>query len=197
MRQLIWCIPAFAFVLIILPANNLQSENTATMARNTRLSNMPELPLGVDSPVDINAPYGCNLKVYMVEIESRYKDNTNYYHYDFGFLDFALDTMLNLGYQETFQQTKTWDARAAGFASDKDSIYVTPENMMAIAVLFNNEVAGVNYSDPVYYFDSLGAPFDIHNVDACAAATDGNPGYDTAYGSTTHTVFVEDATAFE
>ncbi len=137
--------------------------------------------------------YNCNLKVYMVEKESRWKDYTNYYHYERGFLDFAFDTLLSLPYHQTYQQTKIWDARAAGWAGDADSTYIRENNMMAIAVLFNSESDGVNHSDP-YYDDPQGAPFTIYPVDASAEAMSGVPGYDTAYGSSTHTVFIEEGT---
>lgn len=195
-KCLAWCIPAFFIVGIVLATDSPRPENMTVIERVVG-ENIVADPAGdLNATAGFDVPYSCNLKVYMVEIESRYKDNTNYYRYDYGLLDFAFDTVLNLGYEETFQQTKIWDAKAAGFASNADSIFVTQENMMAIAVVFNEVPDGVNYSDPWRDYHPLGAPFDIHNVDACAAATHGSPGYDTAYGSSTHTVFVEEGTAY-
>jgi hypothetical protein len=140
---------------------------------------------------EANANYNCNLKVYMVEQESRWTDYTNYYHYDYGFLDFSFDTALSLAYLETYQETKIWDAQAAGWAN---ATYVTQQNMMAIAVMFNSEIDGTGISDPLYE-NPDGRPFDIHLVDACASATHGHPGWDTAIGTSTHTVFIEESTS--
>jgi len=196
MHYLAWCIPAFFIVGIVLAVDNPRPQNMTVIDRAVGEDYMAEPAGSLNTINGADMPYSCNLKVYMVEQESRYMDNTYYYHYDFGLLDFAFDTVLNLTYEETFQQTKIWDARAAGFIRNADSAYVTQENMMAIAVLFNSEDGGTGLSDPWFEYHAQGAPYTVHNVDACAAATDGNPGYDTAYGSTTHTVFVEEGTAY-
>ena len=126
--------------------------------------------------------YNCWLRVFVVEPHSRWTDNTGYYHYDFGFLDFGLDTSLSLAYQESFESTRNWTC-PTGLGS------ISEDNIMVIAVLFNKESSGVNYSDP-----PSGAAFNIYGADAAASATPGVPGYDTAYGNSTHTVFLEEAT---
>jgi len=195
-KYLAWCLPGFFIVGMVLAADGPRPEKMTVIERAVGENIAVDPADNVNSTAGINTPYSCNLKVYMTEIESRYKDNTNYYHYDYGLLAFAFDTVLNLGFDETFQQTKIWDAKAAGFANNGDSIYVTQENMMAIAVLFNSEDGGTGYSDPSRTYDPLGGPYTIHDVDACAAATHGHPGYDTAYGTSTHTVFVEEGTTY-
>lgn len=127
--------------------------------------------------------YNCQLRIYVVEPTSRWTDNTGYFHYEFGFLDFGIDTALSLGYQESYETTRSWTC-PSGLVS------IDSANIMVIAVVFNQENGGTNYSDP-----PSGAPFTIHAADAAAAAIPGVPGYDTAYGGSTHTVFLEEATA--
>jgi hypothetical protein len=181
---------------LTLPISSASTSDSFDFSRATAVENY-DLPESSSTHLTLSADsrgnYNGNLKVYMVEKESRWKDYTNYYHYERGFLDFAFDTVLSLPYHQTYQQTKIWDARAAGWASDADSVYIRENNMMAIAVLFNSESDGINHSDP-YYDDPEGAPFTIYPVDASAEATPGLPGYDTAYGSSTHTVFIEEGT---
>jgi hypothetical protein len=135
------------------------------------------------------ATYDCALKVYMVEQESRWKDATGK-RFENALLSFAFDTTLSLAYEETFSQTKTYDISATGWVvNTPDSIFVREDNMKAIAVLFNSAVSGVGDSDPY----APVAPFNIHYVDASAAAMSGSPGWDTAVGTSTHTMFVEEA----
>lgn len=129
------------------------------------------------------ANYNCRLRIFVVEPTSRWTDNTGYFHYEFGFLDFGIDTALSLAYQESYETTRSWTC-PSGLVS------IDSANIMVIAVVFNQENGGTNYSDP-----PSGAPFTIHAADAAAAAIPGVPGYDTAYGASTHTVFLEEATA--
>ncbi len=131
---------------------------------------------------DSRANYNCWLRVYMVEPKSRWTDYSNYYYYDFGFLDFGLDTALSLPYQGTYQTTRTWTPPVAVGTIDSS-------NIMVMAALFNQEDGGTNYSNP-----PSADPFTIHAANAAAAAIPGVPGYDTAFGPSTHTVFVEEAT---
>jgi hypothetical protein len=124
--------------------------------------------------------YNAYLRVFIVELTSIKYHDANGVPYDFAFRDFGLDTLLSLPYLGTFQTTKTWHP--------SDS--VLENNVMVIAVLFNAENCGTGYSDPPY-----GLPFTIHFADAAAQATPGHPGYDTAFGTYTHTVFLEEATS--
>ena len=130
------------------------------------------------------AKSGYKLKVYIVEPVSRWMDNSGYYRWDFGFLDFLHDTTLSMGYLETFQQTRSWHGSDHGFLDTS----IHEDNIMAIAVVFDTNIAGVNYSDP-----PGGQAYFIYNVLAAAGAKPGIPGYDTAWGGSTHTVFVEEA----
>jgi len=115
------------------------------------------------------ALYNCELKVFMVEMESRYKDSQQK-RYGNGFISFAIDTSVSLAYQETCEVTKIYDLGITGFViNNPDSIWVNQTNMKAIAVVYNSESGGTGISDP-YYNDPQGAPFTIHFADACAGA---------------------------
>jgi hypothetical protein len=148
----------------------------------------------VNSGDDSRARYDCDLRVFMVEQESRWKDSQQK-RYGNGFISFAFDTSLSLAYQETYQETKVYDLGITGFViNNPDSIWVNQYNMKAIAVVYNAESGGTGISDP-YYDHPQGSPFTIHTGDACAAATDGNPGSNIAVGNSTHTVFIEEGTS--
>ncbi len=154
----------------------------ATPVENSDLSSGAPIAAAVQS-ADSRANYNCWLRVFVVEPESRWADNTGYYYYDFGFLDFGIDTALSLPYLGSYQTTRTWTC-PLGLG------HIDSSNIMVMAVLFNQESGGTNYSDP-----PASSPFTIHAADAAASAIPGVPGYDTAYGASTHTVFIEEATA--
>jgi len=124
--------------------------------------------------------YNAFLRIYVVELTSlTYYDN-NGLPYDFALANFGLDSAVSIPYLDTHQITKTVHHGSV----------IAANNVMVIAVLFNAASGGTNYSDP-----PLGAPFTIHYVDAAAKATPDHPGWDTAYGVYTHTVFLEEATS--
>jgi hypothetical protein len=136
---------------------------------------------------DGRAPYFCQLKVYVVEPVSRYRDNAGH-NYEFGFLDFAIDTALNLEYQVPFNKTVSWDPALNGI---DDPIY--SDNIKVIAVIFNHMEGFPQYSYIVPGYP-LGDPFTAYHADACAAAEPGETGYNEVAGGYTHTVFLEEAT---
>ncbi len=133
--------------------------------------------------------YNCQLRVYVSEPLSRWKDYTDYYYYEHAFLGFGIDTTLSIAYQETVTVTRTWDVSQNTLISD-----ISNSNIEVFAVLFNSEDGGTGISDPLYE-DPWGAPFTIHNVDAAAHATPGNPGSDGPSANSTHTVFIEEGTS--
>jgi len=172
----------------ILPdnASRFSEDNAAVVISPVEDQSSPE--------TRIHPPYSGDLRVFMCEITSRWKSSDGQ-NYGNGFLSFAFDTTLSLEYLETYQETKVYDISWTGWvANNPDSIFVREDNMKAIAVLYNSESSGTGISDP-YYEDPQGRPFAIHCVDACASATHGNPGWDTAYGDYTHTVFIEESTS--
>jgi type II secretory pathway pseudopilin PulG len=126
--------------------------------------------------------YTGTIRVYVSEPTGRWRDDTNR-NYEHAFLDFALTTPVSVAYQDTYQQTVTWDAAAEGFTA------ITEENIEVFAVLFNS-AGHTMYSNP-----PTGAPFTAHDVDATCCARPGETGSDTAYGAYTHTVFIEEGSA--
>ena len=121
------------------------------------------------------------LRVYIVEPVSRWNDY-NYYPYVNGFLDFAYNQSVSIPYEDSITITQTWTAPTAFHD-------ITEGNIAAIAAISNTD-NHTNYSDP-----PSGAAFTAHYVDACAFAAAGQTTSDTAYGSYTHTVLVEEGTA--
>ncbi|HDS01033.1 MAG TPA: hypothetical protein ENO22_13610 [candidate division Zixibacteria bacterium] len=131
------------------------------------------------------ALYACQLKVYVVEPVSRYRDYGGH-NYEFGFLDFAIDTALNLDYQVPFNKTATWDPAQNGIGT------IDGSNIMVIAVIFNH-MEGFPQFSYIYQGDT-GDPFTAYLADACAAAIPGQTGYNETTGGYTHTVFLEECT---
>lgn len=177
---------------IALTADEAGRDLATRLARDTG-DESPAIAAPVNAENQSRAVYNCDLRVFMVEKESRYKDSQGK-PYGNGLISFAFDTSLSLAYQETYQETKLYDLGITGFViNNPDSIFVNQDNMKAIAAVYNSEYGGTGISDP-YYNDPQGAPFTIHFADACAGATHGNPGADVADGNTTHTVFIEEGT---
>ena len=105
-----------------------------------------------------NEIYEGNLKIYIVEPISRWKDrNGNPYH--FGFLDFAFDEDVVIQKDGQLQKSKIWNASEAGYPD------VERNNIMAIAVVFSKD-AHIKYSDP----PTNNHKFNAYYVDAVAVA---------------------------
>jgi thiol-disulfide isomerase/thioredoxin len=120
--------------------------------------------------------YEGHLRVYVVEIESRWKmENRRPYHY--ALLDFAYNDDLSITYLDTFEETINWQGD------------VEEDNVIIMAAVFNPESHN-KYADPPF-----GRPFNAHYVDAAAGATPGNSGSNTVNEEFTHTVFCEEGTA--
>lgn len=183
------CIIVVAAGTSVLAAD--RSDDTDASSPGSRFVTPPVIidngirePMAVPSAAPLSrGNHNCDLRVYIVEPVSRWKDYSNT-NYEFGFLDFGMDTSLSLAYQETFQTTRAWHS-PLGIGD------VASDNIMVIAAIFSQEDGGTNYSDTL---PVQGYPFTIHTADAAATATPGNPGWDTAYGGFTHTVFIEKAT---
>ena len=179
----------FAAGIAIAASQTIRDIVSPLPASTSQLSN----DLGFSKPVSgdktPDGNYNCRLRVYVAEPLSRWKDYTNYYYYEHGFLGFGIDTSLSIAYQETVNITRTWDVSQNPLIND-----ISGTNIEVFAVLFNSDSAGINYSDPLFE-DPYGAPFTIHYVDATAHATPGNPGSDAPSANSTHAVFVEEGTS--
>jgi hypothetical protein len=120
-------------------------------------------------------PYNGRLRIYAVEIESRYNMyNGEPYHY--ALIDMPYDENLSLDYLETFEESFNWQGD------------VMPNNLIIIAAVFNPE-ANTNYANP-----PIGAPFNAYYVDAAAGTTPGSTSSNTVTEDFTHTVFIEKGT---
>ncbi|MEZ5359320.1 MAG: hypothetical protein R3F48_10880 [Candidatus Zixiibacteriota bacterium] len=127
--------------------------------------------------------YSGHVRVYIIEPESRYYDY-DFYNYENGFLDFAIDQSVTIPYQDSVVITQVWDGIAAGFGD------VTEDNIAAIAAVCNSTGHPSN-ADP---WDET-APFTAYYNDASAYAEAGATGYDVAEGGFTHTVLLEEGSA--
>ena len=120
--------------------------------------------------------YQGQLRVYIVEIQSRWKME-NRQHYQYALYDFAYDDPVSIRYQETYEHRVNWKGD------------VEEDNVIVMAALFNLE-AHTGYAVP-----PDDRPFTAHYVDAAAAAIPGETGFNTKNEEFTHTVLVEKGTA--
>ncbi len=118
----------------------------------------------IDVSVDNNeaSTYGGHIRVYITEIES----SMGWYDtagdlYTFPLLDFAFNEPLSIPAGGTWSDSTNWDGSANGFPT------ITKDNIMVIAVVFNDE-KHLGYSYP-----PSSNPFDAYYVDETAAATPG------------------------
>jgi hypothetical protein len=138
---------------------------------------------GYLSSTSANAPsYDGRIRVYLVEPTSRWQNDWGE-PYHFGFLDWALDSVVSISESDTVDIVSDWYAPDHGFSS------ISEDNIMAIAAAFNSE----GHPRYAYPSDSLN-PFTAYYVDAAAGATPGNPGSNRVSSSFTHTVLVEEGT---
>ena len=125
--------------------------------------------------------FDCLVRVFVVEPISRYDDNVGF-DFHFGLLDIAVDEQVTLENQTPYTNSLVWDGSAAGFGD------ITENNIMVIAVVSTAD-SYTGYSDP-----PVNGPFDVHEVQATAAAYPGETGLEDASGGYTHTVFLIEGT---
>ena len=126
--------------------------------------------------------YNGYLRVYIVEPVSRWNNYDNEpYHY--GFLDFAFNDIISLDYQDTYQDTITWNPSQEGFSD------IEEENIMVMAAVFNPKI-DIAYSNPPFQ-----GKFETHFVDAATGVLPGETNSNVVTENFTHTVFVEEGTA--
>ena len=127
------------------------------------------------------------LIIYIVEPDSRWQTYTAGQYYHNGFIGFAYDSTFDLtAAGGTLDRTISWHPISA--YND-----ITPDNLMAIAVLYDQSTyvstcCDTNVSTCAYYFNA-------YYSDACAAATVGEEWFNTVNDNFTHTVFIEEGTA--
>ncbi len=119
--------------------------------------------------------YGGQIRVYITEPRSVWRNyDGDPYHY--GFVDFAMDETLSIGYQETYENTIVYDG------------HVSQNNVFVIAAVFNP------VSEEKYAYPPFQNPFNAHFVDAAAGSEPGETGHNTVNENFTHTVFIEEGT---
>ena len=124
------------------------------------------------------ADYTGTVRIFMVEPVSQWTDG-NGDPYGFGFLDFALESEIDLKDYDVYEQTVTWNASLAGFENLSES------NIMAMVAVFNSDSVETDAFRGYEYM------FWAHYVDAAAAARPGEVGLNSTDSSFTHTVWVE------
>lgn len=123
--------------------------------------------------------YSGTIHVFVTEIEGRWEDADDQI-FPYAFLSFALQEPFSLGENDSLTWEVQWDGNLYGFGNVQES------NLKVVAAVFN-AASYTNYSDP-----PSGAPFAVHEIDACAAATCGTTGYNVAPTGFTHTVLVQE-----
>ncbi len=118
------------------------------------------------------AIYSGHLRIYIVEIESRWIMN-NDKPYEYAFYDYAFDEPIEIQYLQTYDNTVHWQGD------------IEEDNMLIVASIFN-EGSQRKYSDP-----PSGRPFDAYYVDACAGVTPGKTECNVKIENFSHTVFCE------
>ena len=150
--------------------------------RNGTASTTTTLTVSMPLSYSSMMAYPGMLRVYIVEPVSRWNNyDGDPYHY--GFLDFAVEEELAIPFGETVERQITWNPSDAGYSD------VSPDNIMAIAVVFNPQPREGKAYPP------FRNPFDAHYVDAAAAVRPGETDQNENNGQFTHTVFVEEGTA--
>jgi thiol-disulfide isomerase/thioredoxin len=124
----------------------------------------------------LGSEYKGHLRIYIVEIESRWKME-NRAPYKYAFFDFAFNDAIRIPYLESYEDTIIWNGD------------IEQDNIIILAAVFNNE-ANKNYADPPF-----GRPFNAYYVDAAAGALIGETGDNVKNDEFTHTVFCEVGTA--
>jgi len=101
--------------------------------------------------------YEGRMRAYVVEPVSRWNDDDgNPYH--FGFMGFAINETVSLGYGMTYTSEAVWDGASYGYSD------ISPDNLMVIAVVFNGDITQGYANPPSEY------PFDAHYADQAIAA---------------------------
>jgi len=124
--------------------------------------------------------YTGTLRVYVVEIESRYLDASGQPYHN-ATLSIPLTQEFSLDTDELLTFTIEYDGRP-WFAD------IEPDDIMMMAVVSNSD-STIGYSYP-----PDGNPYYIHNVDAAAGGTPLAAGMNEARGTFTHTVFIDETT---
>ncbi len=132
--------------------------------------------------------YDGTLRVYVTELVGRWNnpDNDAYHN---AFLAFAIREEFSLSSSDTLTWYTVWDGHDYFDDSGQSFGDLEEDNVKVIAAVFDAD-GYTGYSDPPDTF----CDFTVNEVDACAGATCGSPGYNMVNADFTHTVLEEDGT---
>ncbi|MDD4050445.1 MAG: hypothetical protein PHR28_00920 [candidate division Zixibacteria bacterium] len=171
-------------ICIILTAPVLAAESVRVCRDATSVSTDDDMLITPPAVTkDAKANYDGTLRIHVIEPTSRWEDY-DYKKYENAFLSSLLDTAISVPYQGTVNITKVWNGSTFGFGD------VTEGNIAVIAAIYEPE-GHLAYSHP----ETNGNPYYAHYVDAAAKATPGHPGSDTTTANSTHTIYIEEASA--
>jgi hypothetical protein len=111
-----------------------------------------------------DSSYSGILRVYVVEIVSRYLDYDGN-RYPYGFLDFAIESNVNVPSGQSETESASWDGAEVSDGLGNDFGDIDPNNMVVFAVLFNGDTA-----KPWERIPESSKTLDLHWVDEAAAA---------------------------
>ncbi len=116
------------------------SRNVPQLAIDLSAQYNGDAEISIDVAVTYNddGSYSGVLRVYIVEITSRYFDYDGN-HYPFGFLDYALDTDVDLSSDKIFSRSMTWSGSSVTDGHGNDYSDITPENIVIYATIMNAE----------------------------------------------------------
>jgi len=161
------------FLICTIPIQSAEYKDRALLEDSNSEIIVPEKPVFAGKG---GQTYEGNLRVHVVEINSRFNTSSPSHNFEYGFLDYAANENLSIPYQDTYTLNTTWDGNTVGFGD------ITEGNIIVIAAVYNAEPHPTSYS---------GDPFIAYYCDATAAATPGNPGANLVDEESTHTVYVE------
>ncbi len=138
---------------------------------------VPDLDIGLtaqylgDAQIAIDAKvtnndvdsYSGTLKVYVVEIVSRYFDYDGN-HYPFGFLDYAIDTGIDVPSSNTITKSTTWDGAAVVDGQGNDFGDIDQNNIIIYATIMNDQ--STPYRERIMESSKI---FNLHLIDEAAA----------------------------
>lgn len=111
-----------------------------------------------------DSSYSGVLRVYVVEIVSRYLDYDGN-RYPYGFLDFAIESNVNVPAGQSKTESTSWDGAEVTDGLGNNYGDIDPKNMVVFAVLFNGDTA-----KPWERIPESSKTLDLHWVDEATAA---------------------------
>ena len=182
MKPTLYSVIVAAVLLSAFVSSALAVENASVVIRDpSRLVSGPDHPIAPTTDGN-RAAYTGTIRLQVVERVSRWRDSQSH-TYDFGLLDYALIDGFTVADGATWETEATWNSVLHGMGS------IAENNIMVQAVVFNPD-PHAQFSDPPY-----GGPYTAYYSDAAAEASVGAPGFNSTAGGSSHTVFVEEATA--